>query len=125
MLWETVHDSTRQDSAIPGRRIENARQRYGQHVVALRLLARGINPAVAAPLSVAHTDLSTPEDRRGMLMAILPYFLILSAFLGGAHLVLDTTAGHRERQPPEPTLAPPAPRLPIARPITHSEKPHH
>src|SRR3546814_6853625 len=77
-LVEIVHDSTRQDSAIPVRRIENALQRYGQQVGALRLLARGINPAVAAPLSVAHKDLSTPEARRGMLMAILPYFLIKS-----------------------------------------------
>src|SRR3546814_7076671 len=45
-LVEIVHDSTRQDSAIPVRRIENALQRYGQQVGALRLLARGINPAV-------------------------------------------------------------------------------
>src|SRR3546814_6466650 len=86
-LVEIVHDSTRQDSNIPVRRIENALQRYGQQVGALRLLARGINPAVAAPLSVAHKDLSTPEARRGMLMAILPYFLILSAFIGGAYQI--------------------------------------
>ena len=109
-LVEIVHDSTRQDSTIPVKRIENALQRYGQQVGALRLLARGVNPAVAAPLSVAHKDLSTPEARRGMLMAILPYFLILSAFIGGAYLIIDTTAGERERQSLEPLLATPAAR---------------
>ena len=109
-LVEIVHDSTRQDSAIPVRRIENALQRYGQQVGALRLLARGINPAVAAPLSVAHKDLSTPAARRGLAMAFLPYLLILSAFIGGAHLIIDTTAGERERQSLEPLLATPASR---------------
>lgn len=109
-LVEIVHDSTRQDSSIPVRRIENALQRYGQQVGALRLLARGINPAVAAPLSVAHKDLSTPAARRGMAMAFLPYLLILSAFIGGAHLIIDTTAGERERQSLEPLLATPASR---------------
>jgi sodium transport system permease protein len=59
---------------------------------------------------VAHKDLSTPEARRGMVMAFLPYLLILSAFVGGAYLIIDTTAGERERQSLEPLLATPAAR---------------
>ena len=110
-LVEIVHDSTRQDSGIPVRRIETALQRYGQQVGALRLLARGINPVVAAPLLPTRKDLSTPEARnKGFAMAFLPYLLILSSFLGGAHLIVDTTAGERERQSLEPLLATPAPR---------------
>ena len=110
-LVEIVYDSTRQDSGIPVQRIETALQRYGQQVGALRLLARGINPAVASPLVPARKDLSTPEARnKGFAMAFLPYLLILSSFLGGAHLIVDTTAGERERQSLEPLLATPAPR---------------
>lgn len=109
-LVEIVHDSTRQDSDIPVRRIEAALTLYGQQVGALRLLARGMNPSVAAPLAVAHKDLSTPEARRGMVMAFLPYLLILSAFIGGAYLIIDATAGERERQSLEPLLATPAHR---------------
>jgi len=109
-LVEIVHDSTRQDAQIPVRRIENALERYGQAVGALRLLARGVNPAVAAPLSVAQKDISTPEARRGMVMAFLPYLLILSAFIGGAYLIIDATAGERERQSLEPLLATPVQR---------------
>jgi sodium transport system permease protein len=41
---------------------------------------------------------------------ILPYLLLLSAFLGGMHLIIDTTAGERERQSLEPLLATPASR---------------
>lgn len=109
-LVEIVHDSTRQDAEVPVRRLEGALARYGSQVGALRLLARGINPSVAAPLAVSHKDLSTPESRKGIAMAMLPYLLILSAFLGGAYLIIDATAGERERQSLEPLLATPAPR---------------
>ena len=109
-LVEIVHDSTRRDADIPVRRVENALQRYRDQTGALRLLARGINPAVAAPLAVSHADLATPEARKSLALMMLPYLLLLFAFLGGAHLVIDTTAGERERQSLEPLLATPAAR---------------
>lgn len=110
-LVEIVHDSTRRDAEIPVKRLENALQRYSQQVGALRLLARGINPGIASPTVVSHTDLSTPEARSASLAAaLLPYLLILSAFLGSMQLVIDTTAGERERQSLEPLLATPARR---------------
>ncbi|HWI23579.1 MAG TPA: ABC transporter permease [Lysobacter sp.] len=109
-LVEIVHDSTRQDADIPVKRVEAALNMYRQQAGALRLLARGINPQVAAPLAVSHKDLSTPEARKGLFMAFLPYLLILSAFLGGMHLLVDATAGERERQSLEPLLATPASR---------------
>ena len=109
-LVEIVHDSTRQDANIPVKRVENALDLYRQQTGALRLLARGINPAVAAPLAVSHKDLATPEARKSVALMILPYLLLLSAFLGGMHLIIDTTAGERERQSLEPLLATPASR---------------
>jgi sodium transport system permease protein len=109
-LVEIVHDSTRQDASIPVKRVENALDLYRQQTGALRLLARGINPAVAAPLAVSHKDLATPEARKSVALMILPYLLLLSAFLGGMHLIIDTTAGERERQSLEPLLATPASR---------------
>jgi sodium transport system permease protein len=109
-LVEIVHDSTRQDADIPVRRVEAALNLYRQETGALRLLARGINPAIASPLAVSHTDLATPEARKSLALLILPYLLLLSAFLGGAHLIIDTTAGERERQSLEPLLATPAAR---------------
>ena len=45
-----------------------------------------------------------------MALAFLPYLLILTSFLGGAYLVIDATAGERERQSLEPLLATPATR---------------
>lgn len=107
---ELLHDSTRQDAQIPLNRISGVLQAYAASVGTLRLMARGIDPAVREPLRVSRVDLSTPEARAGQLMAFLPYLLILSAFLGGAYLVIDVTAGERERQSLEPLLVTPASR---------------
>ena len=112
-LIEILHDSTRDDSRIPVARVSRLLQGYSETVGALRLLARGISPGVGQAVRVAQTDLSTPQSRAGQALAILPYLLILSAFLGGAYLVIDTTAGERERQSLEPLLATPASRAMI------------
>ncbi len=107
---EILHDSSRQDSDIPVQRLENLLEGYGQGVGALRLIARGVAPTATQPLRLSHRDLATPEARVGQALAFLPYLLILSGFLGGAYLVIDATAGERERQSLEPLLATPAAR---------------
>ena len=84
---------------------------YSQQVGALRLLARGIDASVARPVNIGLQDMATPEAKQGMLLSVLlPYLLILTSFIGGAYLILDATAGERERQSLEPLLATPAPR---------------
>jgi sodium transport system permease protein len=110
---EILFDSSRQDADIPVKRLETVLQNYGRSVGALRLVARGINPAVGEPVRLARRDLATPEARIGQALAFLPYMLILSGFLGGAALVIDATAGERERQSLEPLLATPAARAVI------------
>jgi sodium transport system permease protein len=107
---ELLFDGSRQDSRIPVSRVEAALRTYSRQVATLRLLARGVDPALGEAVVTGRRDLSTLEARRGMTLAFLPYLLILSAFLGGAYLVIDITAGERERQSLEPLLATPASR---------------
>ncbi|HEX7803766.1 MAG TPA: ABC transporter permease [Pseudoxanthomonas sp.] len=108
---EIIQDSTRQDAEIPVRRLQGLLSAYGGQAGSLRLLARGVSPGAASALQIRKTDLATPEAQRGRVLSfILPYFLIISAFLGGVSLILDATAGERERQSLEPLLATPAPR---------------
>lgn len=109
-LVEVLYDGSRQDSRIPVARVEGALRGYSRQVATLRLMLRGIDPALGEAVVAGRRDLSTPEARRGMALAFLPYLLILSAFLGGAYLVIDVTAGERERQSLEPLLATPASR---------------
>ena len=110
---EILHDSSREDAQIPVQRLRALLDTYAQGVGSLRLVARGISPTAGQPLRVSDRDLATPEARRGQAMAFLPYLLILTTFLGGAYLVIDSTAGERERQSLEPLLATPAARATI------------
>ncbi|PZP63744.1 MAG: sodium ABC transporter permease [Pseudoxanthomonas spadix] len=108
---EILSDSTRQNAEVPVKRVQALLRAYNSQVGALRLLARGVSPAAAAPLQISDTDMASEEAKRGRLVGVLlPYLLILSAFIGGAYLIMDGTAGERERQSLEPLLATPAPR---------------
>lgn len=108
---EVLSDSTRRTAEIPLSRVNGALLAYGQQVGALRLLARGINPTITQAIGVDRRELATPEAKRGLMAAMmLPLLLLIFAFVGGAHLSMDTTAGERERQSLEPLLATPASR---------------
>jgi len=110
-LVEIISDSTRQNAQIPVQRLTAALNSYGAQVGMLRLMARGIDPAVTRSVTVGTRDMASAEAKRGMLLsALLPYLLIITAFLGGAALIMDATAGERERQSLEPLLATPAQR---------------
>ena len=111
---EIVADSTRKAAEIPAARVRSALQAYAGQVGSLRLLARGIDPGLTQPLSVGNRDLASSEAKRGAIAAaLLPYLLILTSFLGGASLIIDATAGERERQSLEPLLATPSARSSI------------
>ena len=104
-------DSTRRNAEIPIARVTAALDGYSQTTGAMRLVARGINPGVTRAIGVDRKDLATPEAKRGVVLAvIMPLLLLIFAFIGGAHLSMDTTAGERERQSLEPLLATPASR---------------
>lgn len=113
-MIEIIYDSSRQDSQIPVERIRATVQAYAGQLGALRVMQRGVHPGIATPLQLAQRDAATPEAKRGMVLSLmLPYLLIISSFLGGAYLVIDVTAGERERQSLEPLLATPAARTAI------------
>ena len=106
-----VTDSTRRNAEIPVARVNAALEAYSTTVGAMRLVARGIDPGVTQAIGVDRKDLATAEAKRGILLSVvMPIILLILAFIGGAHLSMDTTAGERERQSLEPLLATPAPR---------------
>jgi sodium transport system permease protein len=86
---------------------------YARQVGALRLITRGIHPSVSQPLQVGQRDVATPGSRFDLAQQMLPYLLLLLAFIGGMQLAIDATAGERERQSLEPLLATPASRAAI------------
>ncbi|MGA7541134.1 MAG: ABC transporter permease [Steroidobacteraceae bacterium] len=105
-----VYDSSRRESNQSAERLRKMLKSYALITAAQRMIARGLAPSVAVPLVPEDRDQATPQSRGALLFAFLPYFIVLTAFLGGMYLAIDTTAGERERQSLEPLLANPVPR---------------
>ncbi len=107
---ELIYDSSRRDANSQQQRLRGMLQNYAQVQSTLRVIARGLSPTLARPMLIANRDQATPQARGALLFAMLPYFLILTALMGGMFLAIDTTAGERERQSLEPLLINPVAR---------------
>jgi len=107
---ELIYDSSRREAAADIERLRGMLDSYSHRNGALRLLARGLAPAIDTPLVIATRDAATPQARGALLFAMLPYMLVLTIFIGGLWLAIDSTAGERERQSLEPLLINPVPR---------------
>ena len=110
---EVIADPSRRESNTALSRIRGILMGYSQLIGRLRLQLRGISPNIASPLRIKDVDLSTPKSRALMVMIFLPYILMLTAFTGGLHQAMDSTAGEKERQSLEPLLINPVPRWQI------------
>ncbi len=108
---EVIFDSSRPlASGTTIARLRGLLDGYSGTVGTLRLIARGIHPSVADPLQVGTRDVATEGSRFDLSQQLLPYLLLLLAFIGGMQLAIDATAGERERHSLEPLLATPVSR---------------
>ncbi len=107
---QLVVDTSRQSSSGDINRANRLIDSYNSYFSTLRLVARGVNPAILTPLSVEQVDVATPDTQSLLFLNMLPYFLVLILFSGGQHIILDATAGEKERGSLEPLLISPAPR---------------
>jgi sodium transport system permease protein len=105
-----VADGSR-DSARP--KVQRARRLlevYGVQIATLRLIARGVSPAIASPIRVEDIEVSSTQQRAARVLAFVPMFIVINAFVGGMQIATDSTAGERERGSLESLLANPVAR---------------
>ena len=110
---QLYYDESNKDSATPVRRVQQLVNQYSQTIGSLRLQLRGVNPVLTRAAFIEEHDLSTPQSRAALILALLPYVLMIGIFTGGMYLAIDTTAGEKERQSLEPLLLNPVPRSTI------------
>jgi len=110
---ELIYDSSQRDANTAVERVSQLVEGYARQQGAMRLVARGLSPTTASPLLVARRDQATPQSRAVLMFAMLPYFFVITIFMGGMYLAIDLTAGERERQSLEPLFANPVPRWKI------------
>lgn len=107
---ELIADPSRRESSVPMRRVRGLLNAYGAQIGLLRLRLRGVSPTIQSAIMVKDVDLSTPQSRGMLVMLMLPYVLMITAFTGAMHLAIDSTAGEKERKSLEPLLINPVPR---------------
>jgi sodium transport system permease protein len=105
-----VIDSSRQSAIASVERATRILESYSRQIGSLRLIARGVNPSIAQALSIERQDMATPQTQALIFLNMMPYFIVLVVFLGGMYVIIDTTAGERERGSLEPLLINPVAR---------------
>lgn len=110
---EIIADQSRRYAGASISRVRSYLSAYSNQISQLRLQLRGVHPDLVRPVFATVNDLSTPESRGGMVLAFLPYFILITVFMGSMHMAIDTTAGERERKSLEPLLINPLPRWQI------------
>lgn len=109
---QLIVDESNQSASIPSSRAESLIGQYSSQIGNLRLLARGISPAVTAAVPVETVSVAPRQADGGasIVLNLLPVVMMTAAFYGGFYLAVDTTAGERERKSLEPLLLNPVPR---------------
>ncbi len=108
-LVQIVSDSTRQSTHAKVQRLRSLLSRFSAETGGLRLITRGVSPAIASVLNVEDIEVSSAQQRAAAIFNMIPMFLALAAFAGGMHIATDSTAGERERGSLEPLLINPIP----------------
>jgi sodium transport system permease protein len=111
---QVVSDGSRTASRPKVQRVRALLQRYNGEVAALRLIGRGVSPAVVTPIRIQDREVSSAQQRAAVILNFVPLFIVLASFTGGMQIATDSTAGERERGSLEPLLVNPAPRMAIA-----------
>ncbi len=112
-VLEVIVDESRQHVALTSKRLRQLLDTYSQQLGILRLHLRGVSSQVLSPVMIKTVDLSTATSRAAMILAFLPYILMIGAFIGGMHMAIDATAGEKERKSLEPLLINSVPRWQI------------
>lgn len=108
---ELYYDATAKGATnVTQQRIKAIITEYSQTIGMTRLRLRGISPSLLQAIIIEDHDVSTAQSKGAMLMAFLPYMLILGLFMGSMYLAIDTMAGEKERNSLEALLLNPIKR---------------
>lgn len=110
---QIVVDSSDLGAERAAGRLRSLIRAYGQQIQQQRLIARGVSPEVIQPVRIETIELATPRERMAMAFSFIPMILLMTVFIGGLQIAIDSTAGERERGSLEPLLVNPVPRFSI------------
>ena len=105
-----VSDSSNSTAQPAAQRVRQLIAVYSAQIASLRLIARGVSPAIGNPLQIQEIEVSSAQQRAAAVLSFIPLMLMIAAFTGGMQIATDSTAGERERGSLEPLLVNPVAR---------------
>lgn len=105
-----VMDESRNEAMRAIRRAQLLLQAYSSQIGRLRLQIRGVDARIVEAIAIEAVDVSTPQSQAARILSMAPYLILVSLFVGGMYLAIDSTAGERERGSLEPLLINPVER---------------
>ena len=91
---QIIVDSSDGRAARTASRVRNLVRLYGQRVTRQRLADLGVSPDVLRPVLVETVEIETePERADPLFFSFLPFFMLMSTFVGGLQIAIDSTSG--------------------------------
>jgi len=100
-------DYSEKSNMSPIRRIKNSFRDYAKLIGYKRLLVRGMDVRLLRPIKIIEQDSSQPNSNAMMISMMLGMYLLMSAFMSGLPVAIDSSAGERERNVLEMLLCQP------------------
>ena len=108
---EVYYDGTEERSAAAYSKVKDLLSTYREGVVNARVLKRDLPEDLLEPYEIVNVNLAPPSKQSGKFFGMLiPYFIILTCFLGAMSPATDLGAGEKERGTIETLLVAPATR---------------
>ena len=103
-LVEVVSSSANQRARASLGRVSALLRGFNSEQATLRLVMRGVSPALLQPVDLQERDVAERGARAAQLTTLIPFFVLMAVLYGALNAALDTTAGERERGSLEPLL---------------------
>ncbi len=98
---------------IPIKRVERAVRAFSLSIGYKRLMVRGIDVKLLQPLNLIEQDTAQPNSSPLVITMMLGMYLLMTAFMSGLPLAIDSSAGERERNVLEMLLCQPVDTLKV------------
>ena len=106
-------DYSEKANRAPIRRIKDEIRQYARTIGFKRLVVRGIDVKLLKPINIQEQDTAEPSSNAMFISMMLGLYLLMATFMSGLSVVIDSSAGERERNVLEILLCQPVSTLKI------------
>ena len=105
-----VTNPSRFDSIMATGRIVDLLHAYDREKTAAKLRAAGVRESLLTSLRIVADNVGNASSLAVTMFSMIPPFVMFTLFIGGVHVILDSTNGERERGSFEPLMINPVTR---------------